>query len=438
MSIFSRLKLGDKKIQKEYSTVSKQVELLLKSYSLPEMSPNWKLYSSLREGWSVRNAIDDGYNVSSVVFACIEKRAKLMAAVPWVAKIKKADGTLEIAANSPLQQLIDNPNPDTSWYEMIYQMEQSLCISGDAFISEIKAGSKGLPVEMWMLPSEHIAIKAGTSRLIDYYEYKEGGTKKIMAEDMVHIKMPNPDSRYFGQPIIKAASRAIDTDVGGAEWQKSSLNNRGVSDYHIELPDGATSEQATEIRDIIASDRTGPANARKPTAGAFKINQMSQSAIEMDFVNSRRSVWTEIAAACGIPLAAIGFTEEVNLANADAMMRQVYNDTIIPQLELYKRQLNRSLSIEFGPEFVLDYDTSNLSFLQESYDKKIANAEKLFKMGVPFNTLDKSLGLNIGEIDGGEVGYVSSGNIPTDLVGGIDDTDADVKRMMDGAFKNGS
>ena len=436
MNLFSRLPFAKKTIGNESHSVKKQVEMIIKSFSLPELSPNWRLYSATRENWSVKSAIEEGYNASAVVYACVEKRAKLMAAVPWKAKIRKPDGTFEDAPNSPLQALIDNPNPDNSWYELIYQMEQSLCLSGDAFLSELKAGSANLPVELWLLPSEYVFIKPGNKRLVEYYEYKESGTNKIDSDDMVQIKLPNPNSRYFGQPILMAASRPTDIDREGANWQKSSLQNRGVSDYHVELPDGSTNEQATEVRDKLAERQNGPNNARKPIVGSFKMNQLSQSAVEMDFVNSRKSVWTEIAAAFGIPLAAIGFTEGVNLANADAMMKQVYQDTIIPALELYKRQLTRGLAREFGSEYVLDYDTSGLSFLQESYDKKIANADKLFRMGVPFNTIDEKLGLGIGEVDGGEVGYVSSSSIPTDMVGGTETPEEDIKKMMSEAFKN--
>jgi hypothetical protein len=145
-------------------------------------------------------------------------------------------------------------------------------------------------------------------------------------------------------------------------------------------------------------------------------------------------VWTEIAAAFGIPLAAIGFTENVNLANADAMMEMVYRDTIIPQLELYKRQLTRKLASEFGDDWMLDFDTSDLTFLQESLDSKVKNATALFNMGVPFNVLNEKLKLNIGDIDGGEIGYINPSLMPTDL-SGENITEEQISEIMKGIVK---
>lgn len=402
-----------KKLKVPYTPVAQQVAMAVKSLSLPEASPNWRQFAKMQEQWCTKTAINEGYNASAIVYAAIEKRAKLVAAVPWCAKRRMQDGTYEHVPNSPLQMLIDNPNPDQSFYEIMYEAEQSVCLSGNNFLSEIRAGSRGLPVQLWHLPSQYMKIKPGREKLVDYFEYTESnGTKKIMAEDMIQLKMPNPNDRYFGQPILMAASRAADVDRESADWQRYSLQNRGIADFSIELPEGSTQEQAEGFREKLAERQQSPANARKPIVGNFKVNEMGQSAKEMDFVESRKTTWSELAAAFGTPLASLGFTESVNLANADAMNRMIYLDTIIPQLELYKRQLTLQLARDFGPEWILDYDLSSIPAMQANLGDKIENAVKLYNMGVPFNTLDDKLGLGIGDIDGGDVAFMVSATKP--------------------------
>lgn len=416
-----------KKIHQPVTPLAQQISLALKSLSLPEASPNWRMYAKTQSDWSVETAISKGYNASAIVYSAIEKRAKLVAQVPWKACRRLADGTLEHVAGSPLQQLIDNPNPDQSWYELVYEIEQSICISGNAYLSEIKAGARGLPTQLWLLPAKYMKIKPGREKLVDYFEYCEtNGRVKIMAEDMVQLRMPNPNDRYFGMPVLMAAGRAADVDRESADWQKYSLQNRGVSDFQLELPEGTTPEQAEAVRDKLAERQQSPVNARKPLVTSGKIHMLGSNAVEMDFVNSRKAVWTELAAVFGVPLAAMGFTESVNLANADAMMKQVYQDTIIPQLELYKRQLTAQLAREFGPEWVLDYDLGGIEALQQNFDTKLANAEKLFRMGVPFNVIDEALELGIGEFEGSDMsGYMSQPKADDEP----EQTD-DVKRMI--------
>ena len=417
-----------KKIQATHTPVAQQVAIALKSLSLPEASPNWRQFAKMQEKWCTKTAINEGYNASAIVYAAIEKRAKLLAAVPWQAKRKKPDGTLEHVPNSPLQMLIDNPNPDQSWYELMYEIEQSVCLSGNAYMSEIRAGARGLPTQLWLLPSQYMKIKpASRDKLVDYFEYTEtNGRQKIKSEDMVQLKMPNPNDRYFGQPILMAGSRAADVDRESADWQRYSLQNRGIADFSIELPEGSTQEQADMARDKIAERQQSPVNARKPIVGNFKVNEMGQSAREMDFVESRKATWSELAATFGTPLASLGFTENVNLANADAMNRMIYLDTIVPQLELYKRQFTSQLARDFGDEWVLDYDLSSIPAMQANLGEKIDNATKLYNMGVPFNTLNNKLNLGIGEIDGGDVPFMVAVPEPTPK----EDDEEEIKSMI--------
>lgn len=387
------------------------VELQLKSLSLPAAQPNWRLFAHHKEEWSTQTAIREGYNASAIAYACIEKRAKLVASVPWVVEVKRGD-YWERQDNHPLALLIARPNPSESWYELMYGGMQQLDLSGDAFLTEIKAGSRGLPRELWLLPSKWMKIKPGTESLIDYYEYDNGIKRKIMPEDMCHISLPNPDSPYFGQPTLKAAGLATDVDREAAIWNKVSLQNRGASEIHIKVPDGTTPDQVDFIKQKYKEKQSGPANAREPLVTSGDVVNLGQTAVELDFVNSRRAVWTEICAVFGLSLANLGMTEAVNLANAQAMDKAMWNNTIIPLLELFERQLNHQLASEFGADVRMRPDLSNVEALQDSKADKLTAAQVLFGMGVPFNVLDQKLELGIGEIEGGDVGYIGTGLIP--------------------------
>jgi HK97 family phage portal protein len=386
----------------------------IKSVSLPSQSANWSLFGK-RDTWDTQKAIDEGYNASAVVYAAVEKRAKSLASVPWKAQIKTADGW-EDQPDSPLQKLIDAPNPDQSWYDLIYQAAQQLDLSGNAFLSEIKGGIGGLPFELWLLPSKAMSIKPGRERLIESFCFSsDTGKRTILQADMVHLKRPNPDSPYFGMPILKAAALATDIDRESGSWQKASLQNRSVLDLHIEVDPNTTPEQREEVRAKILERQASPANARKPIISSGKITQLGQNAVEMDFNQSRMKVWAEIASCFGVPLAMLGFTENVNLSNAGAMKRLFWEDTIIPELELLKRQLTQQLAYEFGQEWRLEPDLSNISALKEDRTIKLANAEALLRLGYTRNEIDKKLELGFGETDGGDTRFEPSGLIPAGL-----------------------
>ena len=404
--------LFKKKIPVPHYTPAQQV-MNFKSYSLPEMVPRWTLTPKRHENWRTDVAINEGYNASAIVYAAVEKRAKLLASVPWRAERLRGD-KWEHEPDSPLQLLIDEPNPDSSWYELIYMASQSLDLSGNAFISEVRGGASGGPFQIWHLPPQWIRITPGRESLIEQYEYWEDGAQayKIPQADMVHLRMPNPNSRYFGMPVLMAAGRAADVDRESANWQKASLQNRGVVDVHIEVPSEVTAEQRDEIREKWLQRQGGPQNARAPVVSSGKINNIGQTAVEMDFVESRKSVWTEIAAAFGTPLSTLGFTESVNLANAGAMEKMLWQSTVIPQLELIERQFTQQLAREFGPEWRMKPDLSGVEALQEDYGQKLANAERLLRMGFTRNEINHRLELGFQETPDGNTRYEPSGMLP--------------------------
>jgi len=385
----------------------------LKSFTLPQLTANWRLYGQGQTNWDAKKAVTEGYQSSAVVYACVEKRAKLIASVPWYVKL----GDELAPDNHPLARLLKRPNSDQSLYEFMYSLSQTLDLTGNSFITEFRAGSANKPVQLWQIETDRVKIHRGNINLVDNYSYNgESGKADIPTTDMIQIRMPNPQSPVWGMPVLMGASIATDVDREAAAFQKVSFQNRGLSDLMVELPEGATQEQADYTRDKLKENQQRTANARAPIVTTGKVSQLNQTAAEMDFVNSRKSVWTEIAAAFGVPLSAIGFTENVNLANADAMNKQLWEATIIPQLDLITQQLNSQLAVEFGDNVEICYDLSNITALQEAYDKKLENARKLFDMGVPFDVINERLELGFEAFAGSDTGYLSSSLLP----GGID------------------
>lgn len=394
-----------KKVQQNTPSVSSQVALALKSFTLPEVQPTWHLFAKKDRLWNADTAILEGYNASAAVYACVEARAKLVSSVPWKAVMKKRDGeTEQLGLDHPLNKLIERPNPDTSWLEVMYEWSQSLDLAGNGYATIIKGGVRGVPTALWNIPARGMKIKPGNVKLIDSYEYQWGAQKKTAnAEDVIHLRLPNPNDPIFGMPVLMAAGRATDIDRESGNWQKSSFQNRSAGDIHIEVPEGTPQEDVEAIHKALMERQNGPANARRPYVGSFKLNTLNQTAKEMDFVESKKAVWAEICAVFGMSMSNLGFTESVNLANAESMERSLWKNTIIPRLELIKRQLNVQLASEFGEGVYLEYDISGIDSLQENFSELLDNAKKLYDMGFDLKAINKRLEMGFEEEDLPEV-----------------------------------
>lgn len=391
-----------KKIKHDLPSNMRQVAMAVKSVTLPEAQPDWKLFAKKDKLWDNDVAILEGYNASACVYRCVETRATLTSSVPWYAGLKQPDGTVERLPDShPLNKLINMPNPDCSWLEIMHTWSQQLDLSGNGYASIIRAGARNEPYQIWNLSPKYIKVKPGRERLVEYYEYQEysGSKKRIDANDMVQLRLPNPNDPIFGMPVLMAAGRATDIDREAGNWQKTSLQNRSAASLHVEVDKETQPDQVEAIQQAIKEKYSGASNADKPIVSSGKITNLNRTAQELDFVNGKKAVWAEICAVFGLSMSNLGFTESVNLANAESMNKALWKNTIIPRLELMKRQLNAQLAVDFGDNVCLEYDISKVEALQENYTEVLTNAEKLWRMGFSLDAINKRLSLGFDDAD---------------------------------------
>ena len=169
---------------------------------------------------------------------------------------------------------------------------------------------------------------------------------------------------------------------------------------------------------MVREQHQGMENARTPWvlgAGA-QWTQMSLSPVEMDFLNSRKFNREEICSIFQVPPPIVGIMDTSTYNNIETARKIFWQDTIIPLLEDIKDNFNLGLTPEFGQGIELSYDVSNIQALQISNQEKITNAKNLFSMGVPFNMINQKLELGFDEIEGGDLGYLPSGLMPSNVL----------------------
>lgn len=417
-------------------TTAVAVDMALKSFSLPEL-----LLSANRapkySTWNITTAIKFGYEVNAVFNACSRLRAESAAEVPWRAMRRNADGDKEHDPTSELQKLIDSPNPDISWSEMIEHMVNSLDIAGNEYWTKTRGGLSGTkPLEVWPLDPRGMAITGGdASRLIRVYKYTPPGgaaTKEIPNEEMVQVKNANPDSFLFGLPTIMAAGIGVDIYREARDAQKSSFQNRGLHDFAVILDPLTTPEQHQRIKETYSERQAGAKNNRLPLFSTRDVKPLSASPVEMDYINTVDSVVTEICSVMNTPPSMIGYMQDATLANFETARKVFWINGMVPLLTRISRQLTHQLAKDFGPEWSIEPDLSKVEALKANYTASVDAATKLWSMGVPFNEINQRLELGFDDIEGGDTGYLGSGLLPSnfDWSGGTENMDAATAKAM--------
>lgn len=364
--------------------------------------------------WDALKAVQEGFKSSVPVFSCVKKRYDAVSSIPWCVETLTNDGW-EKNPNHPLQMLLDNPNPEMSTGELMRLLIAHLDLAGNGYWKKVRGGMGDLPIELWPIMPYNIQIKTNPDGTVNYFKQTCSGDQ-IPADDMCQFKYTNPDDYYFGQSPLQAAGKAVDVDNAGQEWQKVSMQNRGVPDYAISFESDLTTDQYSEAKEVIKK-QTGTGSAREPLVmSKAKVQQLSLSPVEMDFMDTRRFSREEVCSVYGVPSALIAEMNEANLSNAETARKVFWLDTIIPLMDELRDVLNRCLLPDFadGKQNIrIAYDITNIAALQVNLQERIENATKLWAMGVPFNTVNQRMELGFDDIDGGDIGYITSSVIPT-------------------------
>jgi HK97 family phage portal protein len=364
--------------------------------------------------WSTEKGLKEGYYANAWVYACANIRANSIAAAQWIIEEWRGGEWVE-NKDSSVYQVIERPNPRMSWAELLKLSMLHRDMGGNSYWLKVRAGVR--VVELWPLMPDKVQLIVKDGMYLTGYKYNN---KTIAIDDIIHLKHINPANINSGAPILKSIARTIDTDRQAEEWQKVSMQNRGVPDGMLQIDGHIDPEQRQKLVEDMRKSWTGAKSARLPFVGSANLTWVpfAQTPSELDFINSRQYNREGICAAFSVPMPMVGDYNKATLANIETARKIFWLDTMSPLLELTESELNNQfIQMEYGPNVRLRFDLTNIDALQENRQDKIEAAKGLWSMGVPFNQINTHLEIGLDAIEGGDISYIQSGLLPANLLG---------------------
>jgi len=420
----------------EDKEVSAALEKAAPTLDLPVELPFWQGDKSITIGdviplsargrpvitnWTEAKAIRDGLKVSVWVFACIYRIAKSLASVPIYVE-RRVRGSEEewepVKGRHPLGELINNPNPFWSRQDLFERAVFHLMLSGNTLFTKIRA--RGVPRELWLISPDLLKPIASPTEVVEDYLFKppQGNEERIAAGDVIHVQLTDPANPLWGMSPLLVLARTVDMDVASEDHQLSSLQNQAVPSGLLVFNKSLNGPQKTELEERVAERRSGPRNARRTmvlSGREASYHQLGLSPVEMDLLESRKATRQQICSVFGVPQVLVGIFEDMALANANVSRLIYWEETVIPLMVDFIEALNRSLSPEFGDDVRLAPDFSRVPALRELLVTLADTAKKYHDMGVPFDHVNKRLGLGFDPFPGSDTSWVPSGKVPAEL-----------------------
>lgn len=301
---------------------------------------------------------------SGWVYACIRAIGEEIQKMELeLYQIKGKDGEEERIHENELLDILEAPNENMTGMDMRFTIASHLEMIGNAFLflDGVK-NNKTKPTAMYLLDASRVRVvvnKDSFPHRVSHYEYRtETKVHKFETYQIVHFKYSNPSDIFEGIGTVQTAAQWIDADNYAMEFNRRYFLNGAKIGGFLEATQAYTTEQLEYIRKSFENAHSGVNNSHKTIAlpQGTKYTAGGESQKDMDFSNMMTMMRDRILAAFRVPRTALGITDDVNRANAEATDYVFAARTILPKMQIICSYLNEFLAPRYGDNIYLTFN----------------------------------------------------------------------------------
>lgn len=302
----------------------------------------------------------------SWVYANISAIAEAVADIDFELYKLKKGGDLDEVEEHPILEILHRPNPFMTKREFITLLQIYRLLTGESPIRIKK--TNGVISELWPIDPLSLTPIIGKTgdgfEMIVKYELRDStnGQLKIISlkpDEVIFIKNMNPRSVWRGYGVVEAAQKSIDTLHYSEQYNLNFFKNSAVP-FMVLYTDQKLSDQTLErLKNSWKSSYQGVDNAFKTAIleAGLKVEKLQATSKDMDFIEQQRFLRDKLMAMFKTTKIALGITEDVNRANAEASEYVFSKNCIKPKMAQFVDSFNEFLLPLFDQkgELFLDF-----------------------------------------------------------------------------------
>ena len=309
-------------------------------------------------------------------------------------------------SDHPMALMLKQPNPWTTKYRFIQALVCDFAIYDRAYWlkTRITSESNGLV----RIPPQ-IVTPEGDNWLTPNGFKVDGtsGTRIYKADEVIYFRGYGLD-KDIGISPLEALRRTLREEYAAGEMREQVMRNGARMSGYLERPKDAP-EWSDTARDRFKRNWQAQYSGAGPGAGGTPILEdgmqfkpVSQTARDLQYIESRKLTREEVAAAYFVPPPMIGILDHATFSNITVQQRMLYTETLGPWLSMIQEEIELQLLKDFEPEprrFYVEFNLrEKLSGAFEERADAIAKA-----VGGPTMTINEARALdNRPPIDGGD------------------------------------
>jgi len=256
-----------------------------------------------------------------------------------------------------LSNLFEEPNPYMRYRELIELTLIDYLLTGNAYWFKWRTNDEGQPLSVYRLAPPLVKVVPDEWGIYSY-EYAVPGTGKlkIMPENMMHFRAPNPHDPYYGLGVIQGGARMLDLELALVETQASYYEKRAQPSMVVQSERRVPKDVFKRLQNQLRAMYGGPRNAGAMMVleAGLKYQSISPSALEAAFKDMNDQSRDRILAMFRVPASLLGMPTSASRPQDD--QRIFDNKTMRPLLNKLQEAISFGITKSWDMDFKIDYE----------------------------------------------------------------------------------
>jgi len=350
----------------------------------------WWLNSAVYSPAQYRTFAAEGYMTNPVVYRCINLIATAIAGIPWKLYRRVADNKDIHIENSPVLDLLNQPNPRMGQADFFTDLISYLQLSGNTYVRRV-GPSNGAPKELYLLRPDRMTINEAEFNdpcyddIYPVYMYECNNLKeRIDPRWLWHGKLWNPLCDFYGMSPLQAAGKSIDQLNLSLDWNVALLQNSANPSGVLTSEGNLTDEQISRLKEQLAVKYQSSINAGRPMLleGGLTWAQMSLNPKDMQWDLGVKNATKFISMALGVDTSLLGDSSISTYSNFKDAEKAFYTSTVLPNMDRLRDDFLNGWLLPLFPnmeDYYFEYDRDGIEVLGEDrtivWDRSMAGFE---------------------------------------------------------------
>ncbi|MGP5725854.1 phage portal protein [Arthrobacter rhombi] len=309
----------------------------------------------------------------------------------------------------PLARMLGTPNPWTTHYNFFDALVRDLAIFERFLAVKIKSKTDE-SYSLVRIPASMYEIKSSSWLFAEAFEVRGSNGKRMFTrEEVLFIDGYSPDGDLGGVSSIESLREILAEEYEAARMRAQTFRNGARTSGYIQRPAGAPkwSNEGRERfragwRSQYAGSGGSDAAGTPVLEDGMEYVSASQSAKDLQYIESRKLTREEVASAYFIPPPMIGLLDHATFSNIKEQHKSLYQDTLGPWLKRIVEELQLQLLGDFsgnGGRFYLEFNLEEK--MRGSFEEQAAQLQQ--SVGGPWMSRNEARAMrNLQAIEGGD------------------------------------